>query len=48
MADLQGQIAELWERRAELTPDDGDARIDAARARLRARIEPPDPDADRA
>ena len=26
MADLQGQIAELWERRAELTPDDGDAR----------------------
>ncbi len=26
MADLQGQIGELWERRAELTPDDGDAR----------------------
>ena len=26
MADLQGQIAELWERRDELTPDDGDAR----------------------
>ncbi len=26
MADLQVQIAELWERRAELTPDDGDAR----------------------
>ena len=26
MADLQKQIAELWERRAELTPDDGDAR----------------------
>jgi len=25
---------------------DGDARIDAARERLRARIEPPDPDAD--
>jgi len=31
----------------EVAPD-GDARIDAARARLRARIEPPDPDADRA
>ncbi|MEN3313972.1 MAG: 2,3,4,5-tetrahydropyridine-2,6-dicarboxylate N-succinyltransferase [Acidimicrobiaceae bacterium] len=26
MADLQGQIEELWERRAELSPDDGDAR----------------------
>ncbi|MDQ6946838.1 MAG: 2,3,4,5-tetrahydropyridine-2,6-dicarboxylate N-succinyltransferase [Actinomycetota bacterium] len=26
MADLQAQIAELWERRGELTPDDGDAR----------------------
>ncbi len=26
MADLQVQIAELWERRNELTPDDGDAR----------------------
>ena len=26
MADLQAQIEELWERRAELTPDDGDAR----------------------
>jgi len=26
MADLQAQIAELWERRDELTPDDGDAR----------------------
>ncbi len=26
MADLQEQIAELWERRNELTPDDGDAR----------------------
>jgi 2,3,4,5-tetrahydropyridine-2-carboxylate N-succinyltransferase len=26
VADLQGQIEELWERRAELSPDDGDAR----------------------
>ncbi|MDQ6798600.1 MAG: 2,3,4,5-tetrahydropyridine-2,6-dicarboxylate N-succinyltransferase [Actinomycetota bacterium] len=26
MADLQGQIAELWDRRDGLTPDDGDAR----------------------
>jgi len=26
MADLQGQIAELWERRDGLSPDDGDAR----------------------
>ena len=26
MADLQTQIAELWERRADLTPDDADAK----------------------
>jgi len=26
MADLQGQIDELWQRRGELSPDDGDAR----------------------
>ncbi|MGI8776412.1 MAG: 2,3,4,5-tetrahydropyridine-2,6-dicarboxylate N-succinyltransferase [Acidimicrobiales bacterium] len=26
MADLQGQIGELWQRRGELGPDDGDAR----------------------